>query len=274
MKNFIEEKLSVDAVSQTVEKRIQELEHLLQNYELTVPKEKGTLKVTKNKARYQYYIKNSENPHGKYLNKKSLSLTKELCQSYYENKVFAALKIQLSQLKRFAASYNLHNAEKLYKNLNEGIKQYTTPLIYNEEKFAELWDNSNNNYESLLFSKETPELISTAGIQVRSKSEMMIADCLTKNKIPFKYEFPLKTTNGIILHPDFICLSSRTHQQFLWEHFGLMDNSEYAVNMVQKDNLYRKLGFFQGKNLIYTFETKQQPITSRDIENIVRTNLQ
>ena len=152
------------------------------------------------------------------------------------------------------------------ENLNEEIKKYATPLIYNEEKFSELWGKSNNNYTALAFSEESPELISTAGIRVRSKSEMLIADCLTKNKIPFKYEFPIKTTNGITLHPDFICLNTKTHQQFLWEHFGLMDNSEYAVNMVQKDNLYRKNGFFQGKNLIYTFETKQQPITSREIE--------
>ena len=53
-----------------------------------------------------------------------------------------------------------------------------------------------------------------------------------------------------------------------------MDTPEYAVNMVQKDNLYRKNGFSQGKNLIYTFETKQQPITSREIEVIIQRYLQ
>lgn len=273
MKNFIEEKLSVDNIPQTVLNRIQELENLLQNYKIITPKEKGSLKITKNKKRYQYYIKSPEAPKGKYLNKKSMPLIKELCQAYYEKKVFAVLKVQLKLLKKFMAAYELQSAETIYENLNEGIKKYATPLIYNEEKFSELWNNSNNKYESLAFSEESSELISTAGIRVRSKSEMMIADCLTKNKIPFKYEFPIKTTTGITLHPDFICLNTKTHQQFLWEHFGLMDNSEYAVNMVQKDNLYRKNGFLQGKNLIYTFETKQQPITSREIETFIEKNL-
>lgn len=273
MKNFIEEKLSVDAVLQYAIRRIQEIEDLFQKYELVKPQKNGTLKVTKNKNRYQYYIKTSKTPKGKYLNKKSMPLIKELCQAHYEKKIFKTLAIQLKILKKFTATYKLQSAETIYENLNEGIKKYATPLIYNEEKFSELWNNSNNKYESLAFSEESPELISTAGIRVRSKSEMMIADCLTKNKIPFKYEFPIKTTNGITLHPDFICLNTKTHQQFLWEHFGLMDNSEYAVNMVQKDNLYRKNGFFQGKNLIYTFETKQQPITSREIETFIEKYL-
>lgn len=274
MKNFIEEKLAVDTVLQSVLRRIQELENLLQNYKKTTPKEKGSLKVTKNKNRYQYYIKSPETPKGKYLNKKSMPLIKELCQAYYERKVFKALAIQLKLLKKFTTTYELQSAETIYKNLNKGIIKHVIPIIYDEEKFSELWTKSNNNYASLAFSTESPELISTSGIRVRSKSEMVIADCLTRNKIPFKYEFPIKTTNGITLHPDFICLNTKTHQQFLWEHFGLMDNSEYAVNMVQKDNLYRKLGFSQGKNLIYTFETKQQPITSREIEAIIQRYLQ
>lgn len=274
MKNFIEEKLSVDNILQTVQKRIQELENLLQNYKIATPEKKGSLKVTKNKNRYQYYIKTSETPKGRYLNKKSMPIIKELCQFHYEKKIFKALAIQLKLLRKFTTAYKLQSAENIYKNLNEGIKKYATPLIYNEEKFSELWNNSNNNYASLAFSTESPELISTAGIRVRSKSEMMIADCLSKNKIPFKYEFPIKTANRITLHPDFICLNTKTHQQFIWEHFGLMDNPEYAVNMVQKDNLYRKNGFYQGKNLIYTFETKQQPVTSREIEAIIQRYLQ
>ena len=274
MKNFIEEKLSVDNVPQTVLNRIQELENLLQNYKIITPKEKGSLKITKNKKRYQYYIKSPEAPKGKYLNKKSMPLIKELCQAYYEKKVFAALKLQLKLLKKFVAAYELQSAETIYKNLNEGIKKYAAPLIYNEEKFSELWAKSNNNYASMAFSTGSPELISTAGIRVRSKSEMLIADCLSKNKIPFKYEYPFTTANGITLHPDFICLNRRNHHHFLWEHFGLMDTPEYAVNMVQKDNLYRKNGFSQGKNLIYTFETKQQPFTSHEIEVIIQRYLQ
>ncbi len=264
----------MDNVHQTAINRIQELESLLKNYKLTTPKEYGSLKVTKNKSRYQYYIKTSGAPKGIYLNKKSLPLIKDLCQAYYEKKVFKALKTQLKLLRKFVTSYKKQNVENVYAKLNGGIKKYATPLIYDEENFSELWSNTNNNYVSLAFSNERPELISTAGIRVRSKSEMMIADCLTKNKIPFKYEFPFNAESGIVLHPDFICLNTKTHQQFLWEHFGLMDNSEYAVNMVQKDNLYRKLGFSQGKNLIYTFETKQNPITSREIESIIQEYLQ
>ena len=40
------------------------------------------------------------------------------------------------------------------------------------------------------------------------------------------------------LHPDFYCLNLRTRQEFAWEHFGMMDDPDYASTTAEKLRLY------------------------------------
>ena len=76
--------------------------------------------------------------------------------------------------------------------------------------------------------------------------------------------------NGVELHPDFYCLNVRTRQEFVWEHFGMMDDLEYVQRAVEKQVLYAKNGWLIGKNLIFTMETMYSPLNSKMIEKIVR----
>ena len=65
--------------------------------------------------------------------------------------------------------------------------------------------------------------------------------------MPYRYEFPikLKSESGtgrkvseVTFYPDFLCLNLRTREEFCWEHFGLMDDEEYANNAAGKINHY------------------------------------
>ena len=90
--------------------------------------------------------------------------------------------------------------------------------------------------------------------------------------IPYHYEFPIKLLaedgSKITVHPDFLCLNPRTRKEFLWEHFGRMDDIEYATGTVRKLKLFAKNDIFPGKNLITTHETSDQPLNTSLIKKI------
>ena len=55
----------------------------------------------------------------------------------------------------------------------------------------------------------------------------------------------------------------------IWEHFGLMDNSEYAANAMEKIALYSQNGFVLGRGFIYTMETSARPLSSRLVNKLI-----
>ena len=86
--------------------------------------------------------------------------------------------------------------------------------------------------DSDLQGKYIPLLFSENGERVRSKSEVIIADILKNNGIPYRYEYPVLINRNI--HPDFCCLNVRTRKEYFWEHFGKMDDIEYARQKLER----------------------------------------
>lgn len=103
------------------------------------------------------------------------------------------------------------------------------------------------------------------GVFVRSKSEKDIAWGLDDWSLANQYD--RKFTFGTdIVSPDFTILHPTTRKLILWEHFGMMDNPEYARKTYHKLDIYMKHGFFPGENLIVTFEDGRHPLTHDRIE--------
>ena len=121
-------------------------------------------------------------------------------------------------------------------------------------------------------SNSHPEVLNhkcVSGNVVRSKSEVLIDMFLYTHKIPFRYENPL-ILDGITLHPDFTIRHPLTGQFFYWEHFGLMDDATYRESTFEKLNLYITHGIIPGVHLITTFETKDAPLSTELIENLIQ----
>ena len=56
-------------------------------------------------------------------------------------------------------------------------------------------------------------------------------------------------------------------KEFIWEHFGLMDNPDYANRTASKLKVFNENKIFPGKNLIITMETAEtQPHTQRFLQ--------
>lgn len=120
-------------------------------------------------------------------------------------------------------------------------------------------------------SDDIPVYTTMRGERVRSKSEIIIADRLFANGIPYKYECPLKVGNEII-HPDFTILRMSDRKILYHEHCGMADDSGYAEDMVKRINDYSEEGIIQGDSLFLSFETSKQPLDVRVIDRLINSH--
>lgn len=138
--------------------------------------------------------------------------------------------------------YLPHSQEELAR------RALITPVTLTDEQYAARWQEV--FWTGRSFAPDAPLLYTANKERVRSKSEIIIADTLFRYNVPYRYEFPLTlrrsntaatgntATSGhhtsITLYPDFLCLNTRTRQEFFWEHFGLMDEPVYSTNAAGK----------------------------------------
>ena len=69
---------------------------------------------------------------------------------------------------------------------------------------------------------------------------------------------------------DFILLDKKKRKEIYHEHLGLLDDSGYRRDNMQKLDLYRRSGIYVGKNLILTHEGAGSPLNIRDIRASVK----
>lgn len=176
---------------------------------------------------------------------------------------------------------NEKNAILLYlkrhqKNIGQADKLLIEPSEYKnllsshfKSISQELSEWSNSPYERNTKYPEGLIFKSVSGNVVRSKSEMIIDMYLYLKRIPYRYEAALNL-NGSIIYPDFTIRHPSNGKIYYWENFGMMDNIEYSKNTCSKLQLYIKNGIVPSINLITTYETKEQPLDSRSIEQIIQ----
>ena len=105
-----------------------------------------------------------------------------------------------------------------------------------------------------------------ADIMVRSKSEALIVTAALELQIPFLYEHRLVLPEGIF-YPDFMLLNPKTRKVFYLEHFGLMDDDNYARAAYRKLQIFHKNGIRPGDNLICFFEYRNLPLSIVHVKN-------
>lgn len=150
-----------------------------------------------------------------------------------------------------------------YQNL---LSPYFKPLSKELEEWNKSEFKQSTNYP------ENKIHLAPSGNMVRSKSEMLIDMLLYTNNIPFRYECELEL-NGIIIYPDFTIRNPRTGKLLYWEHFGKMDDSEYAYKTSRKLNTYISNNIVPNIDLITTYETKNHPLTITTLDNILHEYL-
>lgn len=270
---MINEILSPELISPEIEHRILELEESILKLQKSLKKApEGSLWVHKKGTYTQYSIYLNENNESKlkYLSVKEKKSIQELQQKSYNEKILFALKNQVLCLRKTLSLLKEDSPEVVLNNFSEEKQKLTIPVTLSDEEYAKQWQSK--KYEAPGFSENSLLYVTQSGLRVRSKSEIIIADLLQQKNVPFLYESPLelKTFYGKkIFHPDFCCLNLRTRQEFYWEHFGMMDDSEYSTNAVGKLKVFNENHFVQGKNLIITMETQSNPLTAKEVRGVI-----
>ena len=108
---------------------------------------------------------------------------------------------------------------------------------------------------------------------MHSKSECLISEKLRHFTVPYRYEYPIMLKGLGVVYPDFYLLNKRTREEFVFEHFGMMDNLDYIAANSGKFDAYERNGFFLGKNLLVSWETAKYPLDLNKIEQMIRTYL-
>ncbi len=291
-----------------IEARIAELEEVLKAKQFAVKKNpSGLVRIVRRGKTLLFYKRSSpSDAQGTYMPRSQEKLARSLIQNDYDKKTIPAIEAEIKELQDFLKAYKEKCSDTVYQKLPSTRQEVVTPLTLDDEQYAAAWLKVEYRHKKI--PEDAPQLFSDNNEQVRSKSEIIIANALKAARVPYRYEFPLlvdrnagdnfrsSTDNDVSvsatdsaksntknsdsydldichLHPDFYCLNLRTRQEFAWEHFGMMDDPEYAARATEKLGLYAENGFFPGKNLIITMETSAKPLSSKLLKSVIKTYL-
>ena len=225
----------------------------------------GRISIKHINNRTYYYLISSDSTE-KVLSKNDSKLIEDLIQKEYLKKSLKALKRELNILDRANKRYPQLVAEDIYDKLSDDRKKYVTPVVLTDEQYVIVWQNK--PYKPGYIPNDFPYYLTMRGERVRSKSEMIIADRLYLNGIPYKYECPIKVGDEII-HPDFTILRISDRKILYLEHCGMLDDPKYADDLVRRTSLYALEGIVMGDRLFYTFESSKTSLDIRVVEALI-----
>ena len=226
----------------------------------------GKLICTRNGKYFKWVL--SVNQKRMYLPKSERALAEKLAY-----KKFLLFQLKNLEHEKMALDFYLrhHNKEATLseiKMLNSpGYQELISPFFQPISQELQKWQN-----EPYQKNKKHPENLihkTHSGNIVRSKSETIIDMILSKYQIPFRYECGLQLGDTII-YPDFTVRHPRTGAIYYWDHFGIMDDLNYSKNTISKLQLYTSNGIIPSIQLITTYETKDNPLTTELVEKIVK----
>ena len=266
MKNFIE----------IVKKEVPQLENAIKKVDLFLNHApEGCLKwQNKNGKTYYYHQFMKDNKWvRRYIKKGELSLAKTLAQKQYYTSIRPILEKMLDEIKRFAKKCPLNELEEIYDNLSVERKNLVMPLQASAKEKVKQWETE--VYEKNLMYPENLRFETEKGDMVRSKSEVIIANILYRNRknILYKYERPLEVIeNGRqkTIYPDFTILNKHTGEITYWEHAGRMDDPYYANDFVKKMNTYIANDLMPGRDVVGSFESQSTPLDIKVVKRLVK----
>lgn len=229
----------------------------------------GSLRICKRGEKAQYYHRNNPKDfNGVYIREKDIGLAQKLAQKDYDKKVLCNTEKELNVIRKYLSNYPTKCAEQIYQDLHEERQKLVTPIRESDDEYIRKWEEV--KYQGKEFYEGIPEFYTAKGEQVRSKSELIIADLLGKEGIPYRYEYPTYLKGIGKIYPDFTVLNVNRREEIRWEHLGMMDDPVYVEKALKKIAVYEQNGIFPGENLILTYETRMTPISQKLIALMIQ----
>ena len=226
--------------------RIKELERLIAGLPA------GHLTCCKNGKYYNNYYRKNWDDIPEYIPKSRIDFAAQLAlREYYE--------LQLTQ------------AQSTRDMLLEMLA-----ILDRQQPVRQLSDRKKNIISDYYHPNQSPPAINQegriyrtlSGIMVRSKSEALIGDIYTDLGIKYEYE-PELQIGAYTFNPDFKAIHPVTQSAIYHEHFGMMDDPEYAKKAKWKITGYTNNGYLPFVNIIYSFESLGNPFDVRKTRNLI-----
>lgn len=226
----------------------------------------GTLRCSSSNGTDQYFV------DGNYISKKKLEIVRGIAQREYYEQVIPVLERNLKKLYELEEIYGKRQLETCYEKACNARKKLINPVLEStEQKVMRFMEE---DYAPGKFDDENlTEFITFNGERVRSKSEMIIADELSRYKVPYRYEKPIELHDWkgtIVIRPDFTIMNRYNGKVYLYEHLGMMDDMNYVDRNMRKLDLYEKNGYLIGENLIITHETSSLPLNINIVDSYIK----
>ena len=236
---------------------------------------KGWLEINQTKSGPNYYHCYYDCKRGKtvrkYIKKKDMDIAKDLARNAYYKKLKALLADRLPMLERLNESYREDEIDSLYEDLPPMRQALIEPICTTKKGRLSKW--LEQPYSGNPMAKGSTEIVTNRGEIVRSKSEKILADMFNAANVPYKYECPLRLHDDHPIYPDFTFLDPVTLKEIYWEHFGLMDDEEYANRALEKIKTYEAAGIYLGDRLLVSFESGQVFLNLESVRRIIENRL-
>ena len=205
-----------------------------------------------------------------YLGKDKIDLLAALVQKKYESNLCKMISQQQKIVEQLLSiidkNHDFLDLDMCISTIPEQLRQYVLVDKVTSEGYANAWQAE--KYTGLSVPASSP-FYTKKGEHVRSKSEIIIADRLYTNNIPYHYEKPIKFKGHQFQFPDFTILNKKTGEQLFWEHFGLLDRADYISESQLKLETFASAGIFPGHGLIITFESNQRPLSTKYVDLLI-----
>lgn len=154
--------------------------------------------------------------------------------------------------------------EKIYNSLPPQRQELLQP-----------WKTPRQKWEQEPYPQKRPPdssaYLCPNGLHVRSKSEVLIVSRLLHYDVPFRYECRVYLKGYGTVFPDFTIFLPQSSRTILYEHFGRIDDPEYAQKTLKKLHLYQRNQYIPGINLFFTTETLEHPLSMETIDELIST---
>lgn len=243
-------------------KRLDEQINSLQSQIESLPK--GKIICTPNGKGYKWY--HSDGHKSVYIPKSERNLAEQLAIKKYLKQIVVDCVQEKKAIDFYLRHHNPSKAEDLLVN-KPGYQELLSSFF--KPQSEEIVDWLSAPFEQNPKYPENKIHKTSSGNMVRSKSEALIDMILYTNKIPFRYECELQVGNYKI-YPDFTIMHPKTGRIYYWEHFGKMDDPRYNRNVGDKIQTYVNNGIIPSINLITTYESLSHPLSTDEVEKIVK----
>lgn len=224
----------------------------------------GRLRVSRNGKKTRFYrvdeTKDKRDKFGIYIPVAEKELVADLAQKDYNREFLRLAHKELKGIEKSIRALSAPDADAAYQKASPTRQNLITPYIETDEMFVKKWLDNKPAQNALM--PEGRIYDTRNGEKVRSKSESIIADILYDLGIPYHYEKPLCLKNGRTRYPDFTLLDISSRAEIYFEHFGKLEEWNYACDAMAKIEEYKRNGIFLGKNLIVTYETSNYPLSA------------